>query len=187
MLAILRLGHRISRDKRLSTHVGLVARAFGAEQLFYTGEHDSGLEESIEKVVRKWGGDFRVNYVSSWKTFLKTWKGKTVHLTMYGLPLKTIIQEIRREFNMNDLLVIVGGEKVENEVFYSVDYNVAVTNQPHSEVAALAVFLDWLFEGKELDKTYPDAVIQVIPSIRGKRVVLRRASSEAYSDVGGLL
>ena len=34
MISILRLGHRISRDKRITTHVALVARAFGANNIF---------------------------------------------------------------------------------------------------------------------------------------------------------
>lgn len=184
MLAVLRLGHRIERDKRLSTHVALVARAFGADEIYYTGDFDRSLEETVEEVVEKWGGNFRIHYVTSWRNFLKTWKGKVVHLTMYGLPLKTVIAEIKEVFKKSDLLVIVGGEKVESDVFYSVDYNVSVTTQPHSEAAALAVFLDWLFEGAELDKSYPDAALSVVPSARGKKMVYRKQSSETYSDVG---
>ena len=41
---ILRLGHRISRDPRLSTHLALTARAFLASKLYYYGQHDSSLE-----------------------------------------------------------------------------------------------------------------------------------------------
>lgn len=186
MLAVLRLGHRIARDKRLSTHVALVARAFGADKLYYTGEFDTELEQSVEKVVKKWGGSFRIEYVTSWRSFLKSWPGKTVHLTMYGLPLKNVIAEIRELFKSHNLLVIVGGEKVESEMFYSVDYNVAITSQPHSEAAALAVFLDWLFQGEELDKTYPEALFSVVPSPRGKRVVFRRSSAKADFGVKSL-
>ncbi|NIS35916.1 MAG: tRNA (cytidine(56)-2'-O)-methyltransferase, partial [Actinobacteria bacterium] len=39
------------------------------------------------------------------------------------------------------LLVVVGAAKVSFDVYEAADWNVAVTNQPHSEVAALAVFL----------------------------------------------
>lgn len=163
-----------------------MARAFGADQLYYTGEFDTGLEQSVEKVVKKWGGNFRIEYVSSWRSFLQSWKGKKVHLTMYGLPLKNVIGEIRELFKSHDLLVIVGGEKVESEMFYVVDYNLAVTSQPHSEAAALAVFLDYLFEGAEMDRTFPDAMFYVIPSPRGKRVVYRRSSAKADFGVEGL-
>ncbi|MCS6784788.1 MAG: tRNA (cytidine(56)-2'-O)-methyltransferase [Candidatus Caldarchaeum sp.] len=187
MLAVLRLNHRIGRDKRLSTHVALVARAFGADEIYYSGEYDGSLEQSVVKVVEKWGGSFRINYVSSWRSFLKTWQGKTVHLTMYGLPLKTVIDEIRNVFRSENLLVVVGGEKVDSDVYYAVDYNVAITSQPHSEAAALAVFLDWLYEGAELDRSFPDAVFAVVPSARGKKVIYRRSSAEADSDIRGYL
>ncbi|MEM0350097.1 MAG: tRNA (cytidine(56)-2'-O)-methyltransferase [Candidatus Caldarchaeum sp.] len=186
MITVLRLGHRTQRDKRLSTHVALVARAFGADNLFYTGDYDLKLEDSVNKVVEKWGGSFEIEYTSSWKAFVKTWSGKIVHLTMYGLPLKTVIDEIRAVIKDNDLLIIVGGEKVEGEVFQIADYNVAVTNQPHSEAAALAVFLDWLFQGAEMDKVYPDAVFSVIPSAKGKVVVSRRGLLETDFGVDGL-
>ncbi|MEM1521912.1 MAG: hypothetical protein QXU69_02740 [Thermofilaceae archaeon] len=43
-------------------------------------------------------------------------------------------------------------------------------NQPHSEVGALAVFLDRFFGGAELLKEYLDAKIRIIPSPRSKIV-----------------
>ncbi|MBI5355319.1 MAG: tRNA (cytidine(56)-2'-O)-methyltransferase, partial [Candidatus Aenigmarchaeota archaeon] len=33
MIAILRLSHRVGRDDRTTTHVGLAARALGAEKI----------------------------------------------------------------------------------------------------------------------------------------------------------
>jgi tRNA (cytidine56-2'-O)-methyltransferase len=45
-----------------------------------------------------------------------------------------------------------------------------VTNQPHSEVAALAVTLDRLFEGRELDREWADAERRVVPQQTGKLV-----------------
>ena len=33
MIIVLRIGHRIGRDKRITTHVALVARAFGANEI----------------------------------------------------------------------------------------------------------------------------------------------------------
>ena len=43
-------------------------------------------------------------------------------------------------------------------------------NQPHSEVAALAIFLDRLTAGKGLRSDFPGK-IKVLPCERGKRVV----------------
>jgi len=174
LIAVFRLGHRVERDKRLTTHVALVARAFGAGKMFYSGERDTTIENTVEKVVRKWGGGFTVEYVGNWRPFLRNWEGTVVHLTMYGLPLKEVIEELRP--SMDGMLVVVGGMKVEPDVFKASDYNVAVTNQPHSEAAALAVFLDWLQQGRELEISFPDAELAVIPSARGKKVVRRQVT-----------
>ncbi|MEM3184417.1 MAG: tRNA (cytidine(56)-2'-O)-methyltransferase, partial [Candidatus Hadarchaeales archaeon] len=65
----------------------------------------------------------------------------------------------------------VGAAKVPAEVFELADYNVAIGNQPHSEVAALAVFLDRLFEGKELERDFPNWKLKIIPSERGKHLI----------------
>jgi len=168
---VLRLGHRIARDKRISTHVGLVARAFGASGIIYSGEKDPGVVESIEGVIRRWGGDgFEVSYTRSWREAIERWRssgGCVVHLTMYGLPIRSVEDLIRR---YRDILVIVGAEKVPREVYELADYNVSIGSQPHSEVAALAIFLDRLFRGKELDLAFMDAKIRIIPTPRGKRV-----------------
>lgn len=167
-VTVLRLGHRPSRDKRISTHVGLVSRAFGAENIFYSGRKDSSLEKSIHLVSKQWGGTFGVAHVTDWKSLVREWSGKVVHLTMYGIPLGKRLARLRKE---RDLLVIVGGEKVPPEVFKLADFNIAVTNQPHSEVAALAVFLHECFGGKEPESRFSDARKKVVPQERGKKVV----------------
>jgi len=69
------------------------------------------------------------------------------------------------------VLVIVGGEKVPFEVYQEMDYNIAVTSQPHSEISALAVFLDRLFAGKELEKGFSGATRAIVPQKCGKKIV----------------
>ena len=165
---VLRLGHRVSRDQRISTHCGLVSRAFGADGIVYSGEKDEKLLESVRNVAKEWGGEFEVKYERNWKSFVRGWNGKIVHLTMYGLPVQKVMGMIKKEKN---ILVIVGGEKVPPEVYELADFNVSVTNQPHSEVAALAIFLDRFFGGKELDRKFPGAKKVVIPQERGKKVL----------------
>jgi tRNA (cytidine56-2'-O)-methyltransferase len=64
--------------------------------------------------------------------------GTVVHLTMYGENLPNAIGQLKSE----KLMVVVGAEKVPPDLYRLADYNVAVTNQPHSEIAALSVFLD---------------------------------------------
>ncbi|MCK4952399.1 tRNA (cytidine(56)-2'-O)-methyltransferase, partial [Candidatus Bathyarchaeota archaeon] len=70
-----------------------------------------------------------------------------------------------------DVLIIIGSQKVPREIYQLVDYNIAIGNQPHSEVTALAIFLDRLFKGKELKKKFENAKLKIIPQKRGKKVI----------------
>ncbi|MCL2143761.1 MAG: tRNA (cytidine(56)-2'-O)-methyltransferase, partial [Methanomassiliicoccaceae archaeon] len=45
------------------------------------------------------------------------------------------------------MLVIVGAEKVPPEVYERSDHNISVGNQPHSEIAALSIFLYEVTQG----------------------------------------
>ncbi|MDK2915091.1 MAG: tRNA (cytidine56-2-O)-methyltransferase [Thermococcaceae archaeon] len=174
MIAVLRLGHRPERDKRITTHVALTARAFGAERIIIAAEEDEHVRESVEDVVRRWGGPFGIEFNPSWKKVLREWKEKgiIVHLTMYGIHIEDAIPRIREELRAGkDILVVVGAEKVPKEVYEIADYNVAVGNQPHSEVAALAVFLDRLLEGEGLRREFKGARLKIIPQERGKKVI----------------
>ena len=163
---VLRLGHRPERDKRISTHVALTARAFGARGIYFDVV-DEKLFKSVRDVVARWGGDFFIEHVESWKKLVKDFDGLVVHLTMYGIPLTEKMGEIKSSESM---LVVVGAEKVPPEVYELSDYNISIGNQPHSEVAALAVFLDRVLEGKVFELNFEGAGIRVIPSERGKRV-----------------
>lgn len=167
MITVLRLGHRRVRDARISTHCGLVARAFGAGKVIYTGEEDDKLIESVKKVAATWGGKLEVEYAKSWKPIVRNFKGTVVHLTMYGMPFHKELEKIDMK---KDLLIIVGGEKVPGEVYQAADFNLAVTSQPHSEVAALAVFMDHIQSGAELNNDFKDAKLAVKPMPRGKCV-----------------
>ncbi len=148
-IVILRLGHRIDRDRRVTTHVGLCARALGARGMLLAGSDDS-IVAAIRDVVERWGGDFWVEDTIDWKKEITKWKkegGKVLHLTMYGANLPTVIDSIMAD----RLMVVVGAEKVPPALYKLADYNVAITNQPHSEIAALSILLDRLQKGQELD------------------------------------
>ena len=162
---VLRLGHRPERDKRISTHVALTARAFGAKGIYFD-THDESVFESVNDVVDRWGGDFFIQH-AEWRKLLKSFDGLKVHLTMYGIPLLDKLAEIKKA---EKVLVVVGAEKVPPEVYHLCDLNVAIGNQPHSEVAALAVFLDRVLDGKVFSIEFPDAKIRVIPSEREKKI-----------------
>ncbi|MFB6309073.1 MAG: tRNA (cytidine(56)-2'-O)-methyltransferase [Haloarculaceae archaeon] len=169
-VAVLRLGHRPGRDERMTTHVGLTARALGADRVVLAGEGASR-RETVEDITERFGGPFTVETTDEPKRLLREWDGPVVHLTMYGLPVQDIEADLREAHAGDPMLVVVGAGKVSFDVYERADWNVAVTNQPHSEVASLAVFLDRLFEGRELDREWTDADRVVVPQETGKRVV----------------
>ena len=169
MINILRIGHRISRDKRITTHVALVARAFGADKIFID-TLDKKIEETITSTVKRFGGNFEIITGVDKKKILHNWNGTIVHLTMYGEKMNKVVNEIDKN---EDLLIVVGAEKVPPWVYEISDYNVSVGNQPHSEVAALAVFLDRYTDGKWLNKKF-NGKLEIIPSNKGKKVVSKK-------------
>lgn len=167
---MLRLGHRPERDKRVTTHVGLVGRALGASGMLLASD-DKGIARSINEVTKRWGGDFFVQTGVKWREELKKWKqegGKVCHLTMYGENILDVVDEIREEANR--IMVVVGAEKVPYDIFDAADWNIAVGNQPHSEIAALALFLDYLQQGKELKTKFEHAELEIVPKRKGKEV-----------------
>ncbi len=169
---VLRIGHRIPRDERVTTHVCLTARALGADGVYVSDVQDRELAERINRVREEFGGDFTIQVGGPWRSTVMEWKrlgGRIVHLTAYGIPLPKIVARIRR--SREDKLVIVGAEKVPGEIFRLADWNVAVTNQPISEVSALGIFLDWFFKHSGLEKRYSKAKLQIVPTAHGKTVV----------------
>ncbi len=170
MIVILRLGHRYVRDYRVTTHLALVARAFGADKMLVNSIEDK-VKDSIDKVNERWGKSLIIEEIGdNWKRVIEEWKRNgnlLVHLTMYGININNIIKDLMDR----DLMVIVGAEKVPREVFKLSDYNIAIGNQPHSEIAALAIFLDRYFNGKELDRDL-HGMLRIKPS-NGYKIVER--------------
>ena len=166
---MLRMGHRISRDQRITTHVFLVARALGATEGVLSGDEDASVIEGIRKVSDVWGGNFSVKYEKNWKKFLQKRKEDgwcITHLTMYGEDFSSVAKKVSQK----KCVIIVGAGKVPTEAYHLSDFNAAVTNQPHSEVAALALFLDRMGDGKELQGKF-EGKLRIVPSSCGKIVV----------------
>ena len=176
-VTVLRLGHRPERDKRITTHVCLTARALGASRVAIH-EEDARVVESVQDIVQRFGGPFAIEHGVPYRPLLKGFEGTKVHLTMYGLPMQEVVPRIPHD---KDLLVVVGAEKVPRDVYELVDHNVSVGNQPHSEVAALAVFLYALQGNAALEKQFTGE-LRVEPSARGKLV---RATSDEGSSATG--
>ncbi len=187
-IEIFRINHRKKRDPRLTTHLCLAARAFGADAVYYSGERDLELEKTVNSVTKNWGGPFKIKFVPKERSFIKNFRGAKVHLTMYGEPFKKKISALRttrnRRFRVRQgtkfldeahgaKLIIVGGPKVPPWIYSICDYNLAVTSQPHSEVSALAVFLHDLQNGKELNKKFKSAKLRIVPQKSGKKVVTK--------------
>ena len=168
-VVVLRLGHRPGRDNRMTTHVGLTARALGADRVVIAGEA-ADAKATIDEVTERFGGPFTVEVTDGHRRLLREWPGEIAHLTMYGLPIQDVESALQAGHAEGPLLVVVGAEKVPFDVYEHADHNVAVTNQPHSEVAGLAVLLDRLFEGRELDREWEDATHRVVPTETGKDV-----------------
>jgi tRNA (cytidine56-2'-O)-methyltransferase len=172
-LIVFRLGHRLPRDERITTHVCLVARAFGASSVIYSGQKDHSLEKSVSSVVENWGGKFSISHEASPLKRLKALKREgfsLVHMTVYGMPIE---EKKGALAGLEKAVVIVGGEKVPPEIYELADYNIAVGSQPHSEVAALAICLDRVMQGKELTREFDSnfkGKIYLEPSEKGKTI-----------------
>lgn len=183
-VAVLRIGHRLVRDDRTTTHAVLVSRAMGSKVIYMT-DVDDEIKKTLDKVNKRWGGEneFRLEIIDNWKKIVKSWKendGIVVHLTMYGLLINDKIKEIK-ELNQK-ILVIIGAEKVPKEVYLLADYNIAIGSQPHSEIAALAIFLDRIFEGNQFNKSFLDEKMKIIPSNKGKNVIRREQNKSKNNN-----
>jgi len=183
-ITVLRLGHRPQRDKRLSTHLILCARALGADKVIYTGMEDPRLEEGIASVVEEGGGSFEIEYYPSHRGVIRNWDGKIVHLTMYGVQAHEAAKEVREI--KEPLMIVVGGAKVPWDVYEEADWNVSVTTQPHSEVSALAIFMHLLQGDAALQHEFPGGRLKITPNPKGKDVEVegdwrRRGSAKTKS------
>ena len=70
-----------------------------------------------------------------------------------------------------DVLIVVGAEKVPRYIYDKSDYNVSIGNQPHSEISALAILLDRIQNGIQFEKKFDDSKRVIIPSENGKNVI----------------
>jgi tRNA (cytidine56-2'-O)-methyltransferase len=172
VIEVVRIGQRVVRDDRVTTHVALVSRAFGADRI-YMSEINPEIKDTIEKINVTWGGKFEVEFIDKWKSIVKKKKEenfKIIHLSMYGQNINDAQEELQKE---KKLLIVVGAEKVPREIYELADYNVGVGSQPHSEISALAILLDRIQKGKQFEKDFPDAKRKIIPTKNGKNVQVK--------------
>mgnify|MGYP001030124657 FL=1 len=183
-IAVLRLGHRKGRDPRITTHLALVARAFGADEFYLAGDEDAEMFATLSAVGERFGAALKMQHVKSPMALIKRWTrrdagdgepGTAAHLTMYGERFRAVIPTMPRN---RPLLVVVGGTKVPAEVFECCQFNVAIGNQPHSEVAALALFLDEWGGDIDVAERFKDGRLEIVPSKDGKVVIDRDGENQ---------
>ena len=155
----------------MTTHaVALVSRAFGCDKI-YMNEVDNSIIETIEEITKRWERKyFKVEIIEDWKKVINNWKkdnGTVIHLTMYGINIDDTIHELLKN---DKILVVMGSEKVPREIYDLSDHNIAIGNQPHSEIAPFTIFLDRVFKGKQLKKKFMDAKLKIIPMPKGKKI-----------------
>ncbi|MDX1595676.1 MAG: tRNA (cytidine(56)-2'-O)-methyltransferase [Nitrosopumilaceae archaeon] len=172
-IEVVRIGQRVVRDDRVTTHVALVSRAFGASKI-YMNEINPEIKETLQKINDTWGGEFEVKFENNLKEIVKKRKSesyKIIHLTMYGENIDNLKNELEKE---DKIVIIVGAEKVPREFYHLADYNIAVGNQPHSEISALAITLDRINKGKQFQNSFANAKRRIIPSKQGKNVIVNK-------------
>lgn len=172
VIEVVRIGQRLVRDDRVTTHVALVARAFGCTKIFMT-EVNPEIKDTLEKINRTWGGNFVVEFIDNWKSIVKKKKGeyKVIHLTMYGENINDVDEQLKNEEN---LLIVVGAEKVPREIYELADYNIGIGSQPHSEISAFTVFLNSIQKGEQFKSNFSEAKRKIIPTKKGKNVLVNR-------------
>ena len=90
---------------------------------------------------------------------------------MFGMPFGKKLGTIVK--SKKPLLIIVGAEKVPPWVFEQSDHNIAVGNQPHSEVSALAILLSKI-NPEGYNQTFEDGLLEVIPSSERRNMISRK-------------
>ena len=63
-IEVLRIGQRLVRDDRVTTHVALVARSFGASKI-YMNEVNPEIKDTLDKINKIWGGDFNIEFIEN--------------------------------------------------------------------------------------------------------------------------
>ncbi|MEM0116940.1 MAG: tRNA (cytidine(56)-2'-O)-methyltransferase [Conexivisphaerales archaeon] len=155
----------------------LVARAFGCDGMYYSGDEDDKLKITLEKICTNWGGNFFLEYVRDPMDIVTRWKtnhGRIIHLTMYGENIVRLEDKIRRLYQKYNLMVIVGSSKVPSIYYKIADINVAIGHQPHSEIAALAILLDRIHLGNELKIEFQNAKLRIIEQKHSKKIAIAK-------------
>lgn len=146
-------------------YLALTARALGASAITITGRKDRKILKHISSTNRKWGGRFSVSFTNDYRKILKgSNRYKKVYLTRYGLPLNKFSYVLRTYKN---ILLIVTLRENPGTIHNLSDFNISISDQPHSASASVAIFLHDFFGGRELAMHFENAKYKVVPKERG--------------------
>ena len=173
-LEVLRLGHRIIRDERITTHLALISRIFSVKKYLIAETEDKGLKINVNDLIDIWGGTLEIITSVNSKKYIKKFKkdgGFIVHLTMYG---ERITEKTIKNVKIQDkILIILGSKKVDRYFYENADLNLSIGNQPHSELSALTILL-YELKDKDLDflyREFQNAKKKIIPSKKSKKII----------------
>ncbi len=137
---------------------------------------------SVRSLGNAWGGSFSVVQKVSPLRIISEWKkdgGRVINLSMYGEDMRAPMSELYHVYYTlaQPLLVVVGSSKVDGKVYQASDFNLAVTHYPHSEVAALAIFLEKLLGNRAWGRPTPGSRIKILSALKTKGGIISRAEN----------
>jgi len=74
-VVVLRYGHRPGRDDRMTTHVGLTARALGADRVIFP-DNAGQSAETVRDITDRFGGPFAVELRDDQKAIVRNFEGR---------------------------------------------------------------------------------------------------------------
>ncbi|MGC8478429.1 MAG: hypothetical protein ACP5NE_00670 [Candidatus Micrarchaeia archaeon] len=139
--------------------LALTARAFGAQSVTFTMRANRKLANYIKRTNSRWGGKFDVYFEKNWNEVIERSKNyEKVYLTLGGVPINKMIYRIRTYKNIMLIVTLQGRER---DFGQFADFNVSITNQPHSTISSVAVFLHMFYSGRELAIRFNNAKYKI--------------------------
>ncbi|MDE1856552.1 MAG: hypothetical protein KGH98_00540 [Candidatus Micrarchaeota archaeon] len=153
--------------------LALAARALGASGISFCFDDKKRVEKAkisrkMGSIAKEWGGTFKVEFPEDWKEWIGAKKNyKKIYLTMYGVPMRKLTYTLRTYKN---ILLVVTTNKPLKDLFGVADFNISITNQPHTSVSSVAVFLYEFYKEREPAMKFENAKVKVVPTDRGMMV-----------------
>ena len=102
--------------------------------IYMTGVSNGSINDTVSSVSKRWGGRFKVEIIQDWKSLAKLGKRKVAKWLTLQCMASILMISLKGCAKKTSLLVIIGAEKVPQEAHDLADYNIAIGNQPHSEI-----------------------------------------------------